>query len=94
MSDGSTFTFQGDWSAISDRVLFGNDGPVFPGIGLARHYVDRCTTINAQDHQKDVYAYMTGTLNGEPVHTYPGNLGFDYIAYTLFHIIDVTHGDC
>lgn len=90
MSDGSTFDFHGDWSAISDRLQYGNNGQA---LGLVRHYVDRCNTANNQAHQKYRIANMTGTLNGVPVQSYPG-LGLDFIAHNHFILINVTHGDC
>jgi hypothetical protein len=93
MSDGSTFDFQGDWSSISGRFQFGNNGPSLQDFGLVRHYVDRCNTANNQAHQKYVIANMTGTLNGVPVQSYPG-LGLDFIAHNHFVFINVTHGSC
>jgi hypothetical protein len=94
MSDGTTFDFNGGWSSISDRMLFGNDGPALGGFDLIHHYVDRCTTINSQGHQKYVFARMTGTLNGTPVGSYPDLVGLDFIAYNHFVLINVTHGGC
>src|SRR5262249_20532595 len=38
MGDGSTFDFQGTWTASSDRLLYGNDGP---NAGELRHFVDK-----------------------------------------------------
>jgi len=93
MSDGSTFDFRGVWTAISDRYLYGNDGPVNADEGLPRHYVDKCTTINDNAHQKYVDAAMSGTLNGQPVHTYSA-FPSGFIFYNHFVYVDVTHGDC
>jgi hypothetical protein len=93
MSDGSTFDFQGTWSATSERTQSGNDGDTLLFAGLPRHYVDRCTTINDQAHQKDRQATMTGTLNGSPVQSYP-DLSLDFIAHNHFIYIDVAHGSC
>jgi hypothetical protein len=93
MSDGSTFDFQGTWSATSDRMHFGNDGPSLDQFGLPRQYVDSCSTVNDQAHQNDVLANMSGELNGTPVQSYP-DLGLDFIAHNHFIFIDVTHGSC
>ena len=93
MSDGSTFDFQGVWTAISDRYIFANDGPTNAFEGLPRHYVDNCTTINDNAHQKFVDAAMSGTLNGQPVHTYSAFPAGD-IFYNHFVYVDVTHGSC
>jgi hypothetical protein len=90
MSDGSTFDFVATWTAVSDRQHFGNDGPE---TGLPRHYTDPCLTVNAHGHQKFTVAAMSGTLNGEAVHSYTAfpsatifNNRFEYIA--------VPHGGC
>lgn len=93
MSDGNTFDFRGNWSRTSDRMLYGNNGPENGFEGLARHTLDRCATQNANAHQKFVLADMSGTLNGAPVHSYPG-LGADVIAYNHFVYIDTLHGSC
>jgi len=93
MSDGSTFDFQGTWSATSDLMQFGNDGPSLNSFGLPRHYVDSCSTVNDQAHQNVRLANMSGELNGTPVQSYP-DLGLDFIAHNHFIFIDVTHGSC
>jgi hypothetical protein len=93
MSDGSTFDFHGTWAATSDLSQFGNDGPSLADFGRTHHYVDACTTINSQAHQKFRSATMTGTLNGAPVHSYR-NLDIDFLAYNHFVYVAVTHGDC
>ena len=90
MSDGSTFEFAGTWQAISDRMVWGNDGPA---TGLPRHFTDRCLTFNALGHQKVVSAQMTGTLNGQPVHSY--TIGFTAAIFNNnFQYIEVPHGGC
>jgi hypothetical protein len=92
MSDGSTFDFAGTWTALGERLVFGNDGPA---TGAPRHFVDRCRTFNANGHQKFRPASMTGTLNGEPIHSYTSSGPF---AATIFNnrflYIDVPHGGC
>ncbi len=89
MSDGSTFEFAGTWGATGDRFVFGNDGP---DTGTPRHFVDRCTTFNGLGHQKYRPASMTGTLNGEPVHSYTSFPAA--IFNNRFLYIDVPHGGC
>jgi hypothetical protein len=91
MSDGSTFDFQGTWTASSDRVVYGNDGP---DAGAIRHFVDKCSTDNANAHQKYRLATMSGTLNGQPVHTYTTIPDAGVIFYNHFVYIDTTHGAC
>lgn len=93
MDDGSTFTFQGTWRSTSGVMQFGNDGPSLVDFGRVPHYVDTCTTVNSQAHQKFVSATMSGTLNGVPVHSYR-NLDIDFMAYNQFVYLDVQHGDC
>lgn len=91
MSDGSTVAANLTWQAISDRMVFGNDGPALSDFGLVRHSVDRCTTEVNQGHQKFRVAAMTGTLDGVPVHSYQsGPSGF--ISFNHFVFIDATHG--
>lgn len=91
MSDGSTFDFAGTWTATGDRLVFGNDGPA---TGAPRHFVDRCATFNANGHQKFRPASMTGTLNGEPVHSYTHSFDAGTIFNNRFLYIDVPHGRC
>jgi hypothetical protein len=90
MSDGSTFEFAGTWRAIGDRVVWGNDGPA---TGAPRHFVDRCTTFNGLGHQKFRPASMTGTLNGQSVHSYTVGV-YAGIFNNRFLYIDVPHGGC
>jgi hypothetical protein len=90
MSDGITFDFAGSWSATGDRLVFGNDGP---STGAPRHVVDKCRTFNALGHQKFRLASMTGTLNGEAVHSYTARPAA-FIFNNRFIYIDVPHGSC
>ncbi len=92
MSDGSTFNFRGTWSGFGDRWVYGSNGPLHEFEGLPRHYVDKCTTFNSNDHQTGRVAAMTGVLNGQPVHTYTFPSGD--IFYNHFIYITVTHGSC
>ncbi len=93
MSDGSTFDFHGTWSGVGERWVYGNNGPVHEADGLPRHYVDRCTTFNSNDHQTGRKATINGTLNGTPIRPYTFDLLAD-IFYNHFVYIDVTHGGC
>jgi hypothetical protein len=86
MSDGSTLEFEGNWQAITDRQLFGNDGE-----GGPVHFVDPCQTLNSHAHQKFTGAAMTGTANGEPVHSYTFS-PTAYIFNNRYLFIDVPHG--
>ena len=90
MSDGSTVAVDMNWQAVSDRMVFGNDGPALSDFGLVRHTVDECSTQVNQGHQKFRIAAMTGTLDGVPVHSYQNGPGF--ISFNHFVFVDATHG--
>jgi hypothetical protein len=90
MSDGSTVAVDLSWQAISDRMVFGNDGPSLADFGLVRHSVDRCTTQVNQAHQKFRIAAMTGTLDGDSVHSYQ-SFPAAFISFNHFVFIDATH---
>ena len=94
MSDGSTFDFRGTWSGYGERWVFGSNGPLNIGNGVPRHYVDKCTTSNANAHQTGRFAKMNGTLNGQPVHSYTFVDEAGSIFYNHFVYVDVTHGGC
>ena len=93
MTDGSTFDFTGTWTGFGDRWVYSNNGPENDAEGIPRHYVDRCTTSNANAHQTGRNATMSGTVNGAPVHTYVAFPAGD-IFYKHFVYITVTHGSC
>lgn len=91
MSDGSAVAVDLSWQAISDRMVFGNDGPALSDFGLVRHSVDRCTTQVNQGHQKFRIAAMTGTVDGISVHSYRASPSA-FISFNHFVFIDATHG--
>lgn len=88
MSDGSTMNFAASWHAISDRVLFGNDGP---STGAPHHVVSKCVTSVAIGHETFTTASMTGTLDGAPVHSYTA-VPSARILSSDYRYIDVQHG--
>jgi hypothetical protein len=94
LSNGSTFDFQGAWTATSDTFVYGNNGPQNDSEGLPRHYNDKCTTFNANAHQTLRYATMRGTLNGYPVRSYASLEDAAEIFDGHFVYIDVSHGGC
>jgi hypothetical protein len=94
LSNGSTFDFQGTWTATSDRFVYGNNGPLNEFEGLPRHYNDKCITSNANAHQTLRNATMSGTLNGHPVRSYASLEDAAAIFYNHFVYIDVSHGGC
>jgi hypothetical protein len=94
MSDGSSFDFQGTWTGDGARFVYGNDGPYNLDAGFMRHYADRCSTVNSNAHQKFRHALMTGTLNGQPVHSYTSGLFGATIFDNHFVYIDVAHQGC
>ena len=91
LSDGTSVTVDLDWHAISERFVYGNDGPALGDFGRVRHYVDKCSTQVNQGHQKFRVAAMTGTVNGSPVHSYT-SFPAGYISFNHFVFINVTHG--
>jgi len=84
--DGSTATVNVAWTAVGPLNLFANDGPASGA--PSRHYVDKCVTQNANAHQKNRTAVMTGTLNGTPIRSYEA---FDFAAFIARnHFVFVT----
>jgi hypothetical protein len=62
-----------EWTAASGPYVFGSDGPF--GLGLRRHYVDRCVTAIYNAHAGLTTAHVTGTIDGVSVAGYgPGYL--------------------
>lgn len=90
MSDGSTFNFSGSWQAISERLLFGNDGPA---TGREHHYTDRCLTFVSIGHQKVRLAQMTGAVDGQPVASYRAFVSA-VISSGNFRYFDIPHASC
>ncbi len=91
MSDGREAVLALEWRAISDRYVYGNDGPALDDFGLVRHAVDRCSTLVNQGHQKFRTASAYGTFDGAPVHTY-FSFPSGYVSFNQFVSIDVKHG--
>jgi hypothetical protein len=90
---GSTIHLDLDWQAISDREVYGSNGPSLgpDELNLIHHYVDDCTTLNNQAHRKLRHAAMTGTVDGQLVRSYVMEPSA-YISYNHFVFIDATHG--
>ena len=91
--EGGTSTVDFTLEAISDRFLYGNDGPALDDFGLVRKFVDKCSTQVNQAHQKSRIASMSGLFDGAPVHTYT-SFPSGAISYNHFVSIDVTPGWC
>jgi hypothetical protein len=91
LSDGSAVAVDMDWHAVSERFVYGNDGPALSDFGLIRHHVDRCSTQVNQGHQKFRVAAMTGTVNGSAVHSYANSVA-GFISLNHFVFIDAAHG--
>ncbi len=94
MTDGSTFAFHGTWSGYGERWVYGSDGPFHGAEGLPRHYVDRCTTFNSNDHQTGRNATLVGMVNGQPFDSYEVLLPVANIFYNHFVYVTVEHGNC
>ena len=77
-------------TVVGARQHYGNDGPL---IGF-QHYVDRCLTFVSQAHQTFTPADMTGTLNGEPVHSYQDGGVAAGIFNNNYTFITVPHHGC
>lgn len=89
MSDGTTYNFAATWTAWSDRLVFGVDGPA---TGVPHNYVDRCLTFVANGHQKFRFAHMSGTLNGAAIQSYTDfNFGASIFSND-FQYIEAEHG--
>ena len=73
----------------SDRQHFGHDGP----LGGFRHYADRCQTFIQQARQNFASADMTGTVNGQPVQSYPWDFAAAILHNNYTYIIG-THAGC
>jgi hypothetical protein len=91
--DGGTSSVDLTWEAISDRFLYGNDGPSLDDFGLVHKFVDKCSTQVMQAHQKSRIASMSGLFDRAPVHTYT-SFPSGAISYNHFVSIDVTPGWC
>lgn len=94
MTDGSAFAFNGTWTGYGDRWVYGSNGPYHFAEGLPRHFVDRCSTFNSNDHQTGRNATLVGTINRHPFLTYQVYLPTAAIFYNHFLYIDVKHGGC
>ena len=91
-SSKSTVDVDLEWRAISDRFVYGNNGPALSDFGLTRHHVDNCSTQVNQGHQKFRLAAMAGTVNDEPVRSYTA-FPAGYISFNQFVFIDAMHGE-
>jgi hypothetical protein len=93
LTDGTSADVDFHWQATSDRSVSGNDGSALGDFGLVRKFVDKCSTVVNQGHQKSRVAAMNGTWNGSPVHSYTS---FDsaFISFNHFVFIDASHGGC
>jgi hypothetical protein len=91
MSDGSTLDVDATWTAFSDRLLYGNDGPSLADFGLVRHLHADCVNQIAQGHQKYRLAHVHSLLNGVPVED---NSVFAFLAYNHFTSIEVHPAHC
>jgi len=65
MEDGTSISFELTWTALSERFVFGNDGPLNAIEGLSRFVRSDCGVEINNAHQKFVYATYTGTIDGQ-----------------------------
>jgi hypothetical protein len=91
MSDGGTLDVDATWTAVSDRLQFGNDGPSLADFGLVRHLHEDCVNIVSQGHQKFRLAHVHALLNGVAV---DDNSIFAFLAFNDFHSIEVHPASC
>ena len=93
MPDGSQFAFDLTWTAVTDVMKFGNDGPLSEFFDLpARHYVDDCLTANFNDHQRFRFAAVDGVIDGTSTESWTTiEAG---VIRNWFHWIEATHGKC
>lgn len=91
MSDGSTLDVDATWTATSDRILSGNNGPSLADFGKVRHLHEPCLNQINQGHQKFRLAHVHTLLNGVPV----DDLSiFAFLAYNQFRSIEVVPASC
>jgi len=91
MSDGSTLDVDATWTAVSDRLQYGNDGPSLRDFGLVRHEHEPCLNAVNQGHQKFRLAHVRALLNGVPAED---NSIFAFLAYNHFISLEVHPHSC
>jgi hypothetical protein len=91
MSDGSSLDVDATWTAFSDRMQYGNDGPSLADFGLVRHLHEDCVNMVSQGHQKFRLAHVHSLLNGVPVDDISI---FAFLAFNDFHTIEVHPAAC
>ncbi|HET6167601.1 MAG TPA: hypothetical protein VFE07_12300 [Marmoricola sp.] len=91
MSDGGALDVDATWTAVSDRLQFGNDGPSLADFGLVRHLHEDCVNMVSQGHQKFRLAHVHTLLNGVPV---DDNSIFAFLAFNDFRSIEVHPASC
>lgn len=91
MTDGSTLDVDATWTATSDRLHYGNDGPAIAEGGLVHHLKGGCLNSVNQAHQKYRLAHVHAILDGTP----SDDLSmFAFIAYNHFTYLEVHPQGC
>ncbi len=91
MSDGSTLDVDATWTATSDRLLFGNDGPALAEAGRLHHQRTPCLNEVHQAHQKYRLAHVHAVLNGVPSEDLSI---FAFLAHNQFTSVEVVPASC
>ena len=91
LSDGSDLEVQATWTATSERLQYGNDGPALAEAGRLHHVHTRCLTEVNQAHQKYRLAHLHALLNGVPT----DDLSiFAFLAYNHFTSVRTVPASC
>ncbi len=91
LSDGSTVDLDATWTAVTDRLVAGNDGPALGEYDLVRHVHEDCLTANNQVHQKLRNARVDAVIDGVPS-VYDG--AFAFISLNQFISVEVHARAC
>jgi hypothetical protein len=91
LSDGTVVDFQATFTAWSDRMLWGNNGPSLEDFGLVKHLHTDCFTTVSQGHQKVRLAHVVAVVDGVESR-YDGIYG--YISFNQFITVEVYPHNC
>jgi hypothetical protein len=91
LSDGSTVDLDATWTAVTGRLVAGNNGPALGEYGLVRHLHEDCLTVNNQVHQKLRNARVDAVVDGVSS-AYDG--AFAFISFNQFIGVEVHPRAC
>jgi hypothetical protein len=91
MSDGTVVDLEATWTATTDRMLWGNDGPALADFGRVRHLHTDCLNMVSQGHQKVRGASVQAIIDGVESR-YDGRYAF--MSFNQFITIEVHPRSC